>query len=137
MKYTIRGLTYKNSSLKAKLKKRVLEKQEPLGLVKGNLKNPKFIAKGLVKLKDYQIGIIMSKRSIEKLADKIIRLSPEESQQLSLIIKAKLLPEMAKKQAGLLEQAANNPKMAQMGQPRGGQMPMPTTRDAAMRGLLR
>jgi hypothetical protein len=27
--------------------------------------------------------------------------------------------------------------MAQMAQPRGGQMPMPTTRDAAMRGLLR
>tara|TARA_R100001594_G_scaffold76641_1_gene111298 strand:+ start:633 stop:872 length:240 start_codon:yes stop_codon:yes gene_type:complete len=79
----------------------------------------------------------MSKRSIEKLADKIIRLSPEESQQLGLIIKAKLLPEMAKKQAGLLEQAANNPKMAQMAQPRGSQMPMPTTRDAAMRGLLR
>ena len=79
----------------------------------------------------------MSKRSIEKLADKIIRLSPEESQQLGLIIKAKLLPEMAKKQAGLLEQAANNPKMAQMGQPRGGQKPMPTTREAAMRGLLR
>ena len=79
----------------------------------------------------------MSKRSIEKLADKIIRLSPEESQQLSLIIKAKLLPEMAKKQAGLLEQAANNPKMAQMAQPRGGQMPMPTSQQAAMQGLLR
>ena len=79
----------------------------------------------------------MSKRSIEKLADKIIRLSQEESQQLGLIIKAKLLPEMAKKQAGLLEQAANNPKMAQMGQRHGGNMPMPTTRDAAMRGLLR
>ena len=44
---------------------------------------------------------------------------------------------MAKKQAGLLEQAANNPQMAQMGQPRGGQMPMPTSRDAAIRGLLR
>jgi len=79
----------------------------------------------------------MAKRSIEKLADKIIRLSPEEAQQLQLVIKAKLLPEMAKKQAGLLEQAANNPKMAQMAQPRGGQMPMPTTRGAAMRGLLR
>ena len=79
----------------------------------------------------------MSKRSIEKLADKIIRLSPEEAQQLQLVIKAKLLPEMAKKQAGLLEQAANNPKMAQMGQRPGGNMPMPTTRDAAMRGLLR
>ena len=79
----------------------------------------------------------MSKRSIEKLADKIIRLSPEESQQLGLIIKAKLLPEMAKKQAGLLEQQANNPKMAQMGQRRGGNMPMPNSKDAAIRGLLR
>ena len=83
----------------------------------------------------------MSKRSIEKLADKIIRLSPEESQQLRLIIKDKLLHEMAKKQAGLLEQQANNPQaqqqMARMGQRPGGQMPMPTTRDAAMRGLLR
>ena len=79
----------------------------------------------------------MSKRSIEKLADKIIRLSPEESQQLGLIIKAKLLPEMAKKQAGLLEQQANNPQMAQMGQRPGGNMPMPTSQQAAMRGLLR
>ena len=79
----------------------------------------------------------MSKRSIEKLADKIIRLSPEESQQLGLIIKAKLLPEMAKKQAGLLEQAANNPQMAQMGQRPGGNMPMPNSRQAAMQGLLR
>ena len=79
----------------------------------------------------------MAKRSLEKLADKIIQLTPEEGQQLGLIIRAKLLPEMAKKQAGLLEQAANNPKMAQMGQRPGGNMPMPTTRDAAMRGLLR
>jgi len=79
----------------------------------------------------------MAKRSLEKLADKIIQLTPEEGQQLGLIIRAKLLPEMAKKQAGLLEQAANNPKMAQMGQRPGGQMPMPTTRDAAIRGLLR
>ena len=83
----------------------------------------------------------MAKKSIEKLADKIIRLSPEEAQQLGLIIRAKLLPEQAKKQAGLLEQAANNPQaqqqMAMMGQRPGGQMPMPTTRDAAIRGLLR
>ena len=83
----------------------------------------------------------MAKRSIEKLADKIIKLSPEEAQQLGLIIRAKLLPEQAKQQAGLLEQQANNPQaqqqMAMMGQRPGGQMPMPTTRDAAMRGLLR
>jgi len=44
------------------------------------------------------------------------------------------MPEMAKQQ-GLLQQ--QNPQMAQMGQRPGGQMPMPTTRDAAMRGLLR
>ena len=79
----------------------------------------------------------MAKRSLEKLADKIIQLTPEEGQQLGLIIRAKLLPEMAKKQAGLLEQAANNPQMAQMGQRPGGNMPMPTSRMAAQQGLLR
>jgi len=80
----------------------------------------------------------MAKKSLEKLADKIINLSPEEAQQLQLVIKAKMLPELAKKQAGLLEQQANNPQMMQqMSQRPGGQMPMPTTRDAAMRGLLR
>ena len=79
----------------------------------------------------------MAKRSIEKLADKIINLTPEEAQQLQLVIKAKMLPEIAKKQAGLLEQQANNPQMAAMGQRPGQNMPMPTTRDAAVRGLLR
>jgi hypothetical protein len=44
---------------------------------------------------------------------------------------------MAKEQQKGLLQQANNPQMAQMGQRPGGQMPMPTTRDAAMRGLLR
>ena len=76
-------------------------------------------------------------KSLEKLADKMIRLSPEEQQKLQLIIKAKLLPEMAKKQQGLLQQQIKNPQMAQMGQPQAQGMPMPTTRDAAMRGLLR
>ena len=83
----------------------------------------------------------MAKRSLEKLADKIIQLTPEEGQQLGLIIRAKLLPEMAKKQAGLLEQQANNPQaqqqMAMMGQRPGGNMPMPNSRQAAMQGLLR
>ena len=74
-------------------------------------------------------------KTLEKLADKMIRLSPEEQQKLQLIIKAKLLPEMAKKQQGLLQQQIKNPQMAAMGQRPGGQMPMPTTRDAAMRGL--
>ena len=76
-------------------------------------------------------------RSLEKLADKMIRLSPEEQQKLQLIIKAKLLPKMAKEQQKGLLQQANNPQMAAMGQRPGGNMPMPNSRDAAMRGLLR
>ena len=76
-------------------------------------------------------------RSLEKLADQMIRLSPQEQQKLQLIIKAKLLPKQAKEAQGLLEQQIKNPQMAQMGQRPGGNMPMPTTRDAAMRGLLR
>ena len=78
----------------------------------------------------------MSKR-LEKLADKMIRLTPEEQQKLQLIIKAKLLPEMAKKQQQGLLQQANNPQMAAMGQRPGGNMPMPTSRMAAQQGLLR
>ena len=76
-------------------------------------------------------------RSLEKLADKMIRLSPEEQQKLQLIIKAKLLPKQEKEAQGLLEQQIKNPQMQQMGQPQAQNMPMPTTRDAAMRGLLR
>ena len=78
---------------------------------------------------------------IEKLADQIIKLSPEEAQKLGLIMKAKMLPEMAKKQAGLLEQQAKNPQaqqqMAMMGQRPGGQMPKPNAQQAAQQGLLR
>ena len=44
----------------------------------------------------------MSKR-LEKLADDMINLTPEESQKLALIVKAKLMPEIAKQQQqGLL-----------------------------------
>ena len=81
----------------------------------------------------------MAKRTLEKLADKIIRLTPEESQQLGLILQAKLMPEQAKQQ-GLLQQQQQqqmNPQMAQMGQRPGGQMPMPNSRMAAQQGLLR
>ena len=76
-------------------------------------------------------------RSLEKLADKMIRLSPEEQQKLQLILKAKLLPKMAKEQQKGLLQQANNPQMQQMGKRPGQNMPMPNSRDAAMRGLLR
>ena len=80
-------------------------------------------------------------KKLEKLADEMIRLSPEEGQQLSLIIKAKIMPEMAKQQQqqGLLQQ--QNPQaqqqMANMGNRPGGQIPMPNAQQAAQQGLLR
>ena len=81
----------------------------------------------------------MAKKILEKLADKIIRLSPEEAEQLGLILRAKLMPEQARQQ-GLLQQQQQQqmpPQMAQMGQRPGGQMPMPNARMAAQQGLLR
>ena len=80
-------------------------------------------------------------KKLEKLADEMINLSPEEGQQLSMIIKAKIMPEQMKQQQqqGLLQQ--QNPQAQQqmnaMGKRPGGQMPMPNSREAAMRGLLR
>ena len=79
----------------------------------------------------------MAKRTLEKLADKIIRLTPEEGQQLALIIRAKIMPEQAKQRGLLQQQQPITQQQAAMGQRPGGQMPMPTTRDAAVRGLLR
>ena len=79
-------------------------------------------------------------KKLEKLADEMINLSPEDGQKLAMIIKAKVMPEQAKQQQqqGLLQQ--QNPQaqqqMAMMGQ-RPKNMPMPNTREAAMRGLLR
>ena len=82
----------------------------------------------------------MAKRTLETLADNIIKLTPEEGEQLALILRAKLMPEQAKQQ-GLLQQQQQqqpiSPQQAAMGQRPGGRMPMPTTRDAAVRGLLR
>jgi len=79
----------------------------------------------------------MAKVTLEKLADRIIRLTPEEAQELGLIMRAKLMPEQAKQQGLLQQQQPMSPQQAAMGQRPGGQMPMPTTRDAAVRGLLR
>ena len=75
-------------------------------------------------------------KSLEKLADQMINLSPEESQKLALIIKAKLMPEVAKQQQQGLLQQANNPQMQQMGRRRMN-MPMPNSTMAAQQGLLR
>ena len=79
----------------------------------------------------------MAQKTLEKLADRIIRLSPEEAQELGLIMRAKLMTEQAKQQGLLQQQQPMSPQQAAMGQRPGGQMPMPTTRDAAVRGLLR
>jgi len=79
----------------------------------------------------------MAKQTLEKLADKIIRLSPEEAEQLSLIMRAKLMPEQARQQGLLAQQQPMNPQMVAMGQRPGGQMPMPNSRMAAQQGLLR
>ena len=79
----------------------------------------------------------MAQKTLEKLADKIIRLTPEEAQQLGLIMRAKLMPEQARQQGLLAQQQPVSPQQADMGRRPGGNMPMPTTRDAAVRGLLR
>jgi hypothetical protein len=79
-------------------------------------------------------------KKLEDLADEMINLTPEEGQELGMIIKAKLMPEQAKQQTeeGLLSE--NNPEdqqqMGMIGQPVDNNMAMPTTRDVAMRGLL-
>ena len=80
-------------------------------------------------------------KKLEKLAGELINLSPEDGQKLAMIIKTKMMPEQAKQQQqkGLLQQ--QNPQaqqqMAMMGKRPGGNMPMPNSREAAMRGLLR
>ena len=81
--------------------------------------------------------MLISSKSLEKLADQMINLSPEESQKLALIIKAKLMPEVAKQQQQGLLQQANNPMMQQMGKRPNMQMPMPNVAQAAQQGLLR
>ena len=78
----------------------------------------------------------MSKR-LEKLADQMINLTPEESQKLALIVKAKLMPEIAKQQQQGLLQQANNPMMQQTGKRQNMNMQMPNARMAAQQGLLR
>tara|TARA_R100001480_G_scaffold134088_1_gene131176 strand:- start:350 stop:589 length:240 start_codon:yes stop_codon:yes gene_type:complete len=78
----------------------------------------------------------MSKR-LEKLADQMINLTPEESQKLALIVRAKLMPEVAKQQQQGLLQQTNNPMMQQMGKRPNMQMQMPNAQMAARQGLLR
>ena len=78
----------------------------------------------------------MSKK-LEKLADDMMNLTPEESQKLALIVRAKLMPEVAKQQQQGLLQQANNPMMQQMGRRPNMNMQMPNAQMAARQGLLR
>ena len=79
----------------------------------------------------------MAKVTLEKLADRIIRLSPEEAEELVLIMRAKLMPEQARQQGLLQQQQPITQQQAAMGQKRGGGMQMPNARMAAQQGLLR
>jgi hypothetical protein len=79
----------------------------------------------------------MAKVTLEKLADRIIRLSPEEAEELGLIMRAKLMPEQARQQGLLQQQQPITQQQAAMGQRQGGNVPMPNARMAAQQGLLR
>ena len=79
----------------------------------------------------------MAKVTLEKLADRIIRLTPEEAEELSLIMRAKLMPEQARQQGLLQQQQPITQQQAAMGQKRGGGMQMPNARMSAQQGLLR
>ena len=79
----------------------------------------------------------MAQKTLEKLADRIIRLTPEEAQELGLIMRAKLMPEQARQQGLLQQQQPITQQQAAMGQKRGGNVPMPNARMAAQQGLLR
>lgn len=72
------------------------------------------------------------KNKIEQLADELINLSPQESEQLAIVIKAKMMPEV-EKQAGLLQ----NPQTQQMARPQQQIMEPGTARNMAAQGLLR
>jgi hypothetical protein len=73
---------------------------------------------------------------LEKLADDIMNLSKDEAQELQVIIKAKLMPEV-ERQRGLLQDQMpqNNPQMAQMGKGQPNNR-MASQRDIRMQGLL-
>ena len=74
--------------------------------------------------------------NLEKLADQIIQLSPDQAQQLQVILKAKVMPEVEKQKGLLEEQQMANPQVDQMARPPEQTMAPPTARDVALRSLL-
>jgi hypothetical protein len=83
----------------------------------------------------------MAKSKLENLADSIMNLSPDDAQELQIIIKAKLMPEVERQRGLLAEQQAATPQ--QYGQPQRPpqqqqqRAPAATQRDVRMAGLLR
>jgi predicted secreted protein len=74
---------------------------------------------------------------IEKLADDLMNLTKDEAQQLQLVIKAKLMPEVERQRGLLNDQMAQNPQMANMGKQQQMASRAATQRDVRMQGLLR
>ena len=74
--------------------------------------------------------------NLEKLADQIIQLSPDQAQQLQVILKAKVMPEVEKQKGLLDEQQMANPQVDRMARPPEQTMAPPTARDVALRSLL-
>ena len=74
---------------------------------------------------------------IEKLADDLMNLTKDEAQQLQLVIKAKLMPEVERQRGLLNDQMAQNPQMANMGRQQPMANRMASQRDVRMQGLLR
>ncbi len=74
------------------------------------------------------------KTKLEQLADQLINLSPQESEQLAIVIKAKMMPEMQRQAEGLLQP---NQQTARMGQRQQPMMQQQTARNMAAQGLLR
>ena len=69
---------------------------------------------------------------LEQLAEDIMNLSQDEAQELQVIIKAKLMPEVERQRGLLAEQQQAMPQ-----QPQQAASPMATQRDVRMAGLLR
>lgn len=75
-----------------------------------------------------------NQKKIEQLADELMKLSPQESEQLAITIKAKLMPEANKQAQGLLQP---NQQTAQMGKRQAPIMQPGTARNMQAQGLLR
>ena len=75
-----------------------------------------------------------NQKKIEQLADDLMGLTPQESEQLAIVIKAKMMPEMEKQAQGLLQP---NQQTAQMGSKQAPIMQPGTARNMTAQGLLR